>query len=314
MHALNADKDFVEGVGMLASKVIIQGESCDQAMLNSGTFGAQYDAQVGNVELVESGRVDGKFAGNFTENSRFAIYGVGPYSGGEMVSFSLWFKTNDSKNEMIMVHYGARGVSKSNDHLTVTLAKGVPVVYFGPEYQLEPAVNGGIDLADGEWHQIGISMPEKSVEMAFVRMYIDGDRVKTSMRNGKSQNVFFTTKGNLSLGGFGYRGDSFGETYPFMTTFQGLMDDFRVVARPFARKIYDVYNGNECLKNDASSYELVEIERYEQCQKKCKRRTRCKGFELNKTTKTCYHFNEYPSIVQTNEVTIRCALKVLSLE
>ena len=51
-------------------------------------------------------------------------------------------------------------------HFTVTLAKGVPVVYFGPEYQLEPAVNGGIDLADGEWHQIGISMPEKSVEMA----------------------------------------------------------------------------------------------------------------------------------------------------
>ena len=34
-------------------------------------------AQVGNVELVESGRVDGKLAEDFTENSRFAIqYGA----------------------------------------------------------------------------------------------------------------------------------------------------------------------------------------------------------------------------------------------
>ena len=98
VHALNAGKDFVKGVGMLASEVIIRGESCDQAMLNNGTFGAQYDAQVGNIELVESGRVDGKFAGNFTENSRFAIFGVGPYSGGEMVSFSLFRAVSCDKN------------------------------------------------------------------------------------------------------------------------------------------------------------------------------------------------------------------------
>ena len=136
-----------------------------------------------------------------------------------MVSFSLWFKTNNSTIEMIMFRYGASGGARgSKDHLTVTLAKGVPVVYFRPEYQLEPDGNG-TDLADGEWHQIAISMPKKSVQMAFVRMYIDGERVKTSMRNGKSENVFFTTRGNLSLGGFGYQGNYFDETYPLMTTF-----------------------------------------------------------------------------------------------
>ena len=40
MHALNAEKDFVESVGMLASKMIVQSESYDQAILNSGAFGA----------------------------------------------------------------------------------------------------------------------------------------------------------------------------------------------------------------------------------------------------------------------------------
>ena len=312
---MNAEKDFVEGVGMLASEVIILGESCDQAMLNSGTFGAQYDAQVGNVELVESGRVDGKFAGKFAGNSRFAIFGMGPYSGGEMVSFSLWFKTNDSNNEMIMVHYGAGKVG-SKDHLTVTLAKGFPVVYFRPENQLEPG--GGTDLADGEWHQIVISMPKKSVQMAGVRMYIDGERVKTSMRNGKSENVFFTTRGSLSLGGFGYQNDKgisfIGEHYPFMTTFQGLMDDFRVVARPFVLKLFDVFNGKECLKNDESSYKLVDINKFRQCERKCKRNTSCQGYELNEANTTCYHFNKYPSVVQSNEETTRCVLKVMTLE
>jgi hypothetical protein len=314
VHALDAGKKFVKGDGLLASEVTIRGESCDQAMLNNGTFGAQYDAQVGNVELVESGRVDGKFAGNFTESSRFAIYGVGPYSGGEMVSFSLWFKTNDSTNEMIMFHYGSSGGAEgSKDHLTVTLAKGVPVVYFRPECQLEP--NGdGADLADGEWHQIALSMPKKSVQMAGFRMYIDGERVKTSMRNGKSENVFFTTRGNLSLGGFGYQGNSFDEYYPFMTTFNGLMDDFRVVARPFAIKYFDTYNGNECSKDDESTYELFEMNRFGQCQRNCKRNKSCQGYELNKGNKTCYHFNEHPSIVPSNEENVRCALKETTFE
>ena len=314
MHALNADKDFVKGDGLLASEVTIRGESCDQAMLNNGTFGAQYDAQVGNVTLVESGRVDGKFAGNFTENSRFAIFGVGPYSGGEMVSFSLWFKTNESTNEMIMFHYGASGGARgSKDHLTVTLAKGVPVVYFRPEYQLEPDGNG-TDLADGEWHQIAISMPKKSVQMAFVRMYIDGERVKTSMRNGKSENVFFTTRGNLSLGGFGYQGNYFDETYPLMTTFQGLMDDFRVVARPFASKRFENFKGNECSKNDESTHHLVEMNKLRECKTKCKQNKSCQGYELNRGNKTCYHFNEQPSIVPSNEEHIKCGLKVMTLK
>ena len=196
VHALDAGKDFVKGDGLLAIEGTIRGESCDQAMLNNGTFGAQYDAQVGNVALVESGRVDGKCAGRFTENSRSAIFGVGPYSGGEMVSCSLWFKTNDSTNEMIMFHYRtSSGAKGSKYHVTVTLAKGVALVYFCPECQLEPD-GDGTDLADGEWHHIAISMPkEKSVQMTFVRMYIDGERVKTSMRNGKSENVFLQTQG-----------------------------------------------------------------------------------------------------------------------
>ena len=97
---------------------------------------------------------------------------------------------------MIMFHYRtSSGAKGSKYHVTVTLAKGVALVYFCPECQLEPD-GDGTDLADGEWHHIAISMPkEKSVQMTFVRMYIDGERVKTSMRNGKSENVFLQTQG-----------------------------------------------------------------------------------------------------------------------
>jgi len=132
------------------------------------------------------------------------------------------------------------------------------------------------------------------------------------------ENVFFTTRGNLSLGGFGYQNDKgisfIGEHYPFMTTFQGLMDDFRVVARPFVLKLFDVFNGKECLKNDESSYKLVDINKFRQCERKCKRNTSCQGYELNKANTTCYHFNKYPSVVQSNEETTRCVLKVTTLE
>ena len=134
------------------------------------------------------------------------------------------------------------------------------------------------------------------------------------MRNGKSKNVFFTTRGNLSLGGFGYQGNYFDETYPLMTTFQGLMDDFRVVARPFASKRFENFKGNECSKNDESTHQLVEMNKLWQCKTKCKHNKSCQGYELNRGNKTCYHFNAQPSNVPSNEVHLKCALKVMTLK
>ena len=88
-----------------ATKVDVNGVVCEDSMLNSGAFGAQYDAQLGNVNLV-SGRKSGDLAGRFRKNSRFAIYGMGPFGAGEIVSLSLWFKTSNDAQETVLVHYG----------------------------------------------------------------------------------------------------------------------------------------------------------------------------------------------------------------
>ena len=55
----------------------------------------------------------------------------------------------------------------------------------------------------------------------------------------------------MTLGGFGYQGSSFGEYYPFMTTFQGLVDDSccgETIYYWFFLYTTCTYNGSECLK------------------------------------------------------------------
>ena len=55
------------------TKTDIRGINCTKSILNIGTFGAQYDAQVENVSLV-GGRNGGR-AGYFYGESRMAIFG-----------------------------------------------------------------------------------------------------------------------------------------------------------------------------------------------------------------------------------------------
>ena len=73
------------------SRVTVDGISCSESMINAGSFGMDYDAQVANIELVTEG-VFGS-AGVFNTNSRAAIHGMGPHSGRLPISYALWFKT-----------------------------------------------------------------------------------------------------------------------------------------------------------------------------------------------------------------------------
>ena len=90
----------------MATSVEVRGVNCVDSLYNQGSFGAQYDAQVSNIELVSGRKGTGGTAGPFNEDSRMAIFGVGPYSGGGVMSFSLWINTHESNSEMILVHYG----------------------------------------------------------------------------------------------------------------------------------------------------------------------------------------------------------------
>ena len=56
---------------LIANEVTIRNELCTKSMPNVGGFGAQYDAQVGNIALVQGW--DGGGAGYFTRESRMAI-------------------------------------------------------------------------------------------------------------------------------------------------------------------------------------------------------------------------------------------------
>lgn len=57
----------------MITEIEIRGKLCNESMLNKGSFGAQYDAQVGNIGLVPG--INGSLAGYFDGNGRMAMIG-----------------------------------------------------------------------------------------------------------------------------------------------------------------------------------------------------------------------------------------------
>jgi len=182
--------------------------NCVDSLYNHGSFGAQYDAQVSNIELVSGRKETGDTAGLFNEDSRMAIFGFGPYSGGEVISFSLWINTHESNSEMILAHYGSRWssnkVSTSKDHLTLTLDHGVLALYIQPRFKLETTSFAG-SLADGKWHHIEVSMPTKNCLLSEVEIFVDGEAVNMASLKGRDQRIFNTQLVAWALGGLGIR-------------------------------------------------------------------------------------------------------------
>ena len=64
---------FRSSDSLMATEVDIRGKLCTKSMLNLGGFGAQYDAQLGNIALSKG--KDGGRAGYFTAKSRMAMIG-----------------------------------------------------------------------------------------------------------------------------------------------------------------------------------------------------------------------------------------------
>jgi len=221
---------------IMVNSVIIDGVECRKSMLNTGSLGAQYDAQVANIRIgtPPRNRQGGGLAARFRKKSRFAIYGMGPYSAGEIVSFSMWFRpvANAARNsEMVLFHYGNFGLGSGSgvkERLTLTIAKGVPVLYFKPDVQFEAI---GVNVLDRQWHQIAVSMPSKSCLASEFEVFIDGTRVETVSRTGNDIHVFFLPVGRISIGGLGYN-SNISPVYPFMEPYRGWIDDFRLVSKP----------------------------------------------------------------------------------
>ncbi len=220
---------------LLGDNIFVRGVNCTKSMHNRGTFGAQYDAQVANIELEEGAMGYGSSAGVFKHDSIFALFANGPFGAGQPISFTLWFKTNAADQDVILLHYGTTygaGIEAWNslkDHFSLTLEEGNLHVILNRNRRVRPQTP--LSLADDSWHFIAINMPRHSARPSEIEMYVDGIRIPTKS-TGNDEGIFTITSGRLSLGGFGYSANQYNEAYPTLKTFNGLIGDFSMWARP----------------------------------------------------------------------------------
>eukprot|EP01083_Nonionella_stella_P078386 214505_1 len=222
---------FRSDSGLMKDVIKIRGEVCSDSIYNQGQFGAQYDAQVGNLVL-GPGRFGGR-SGLFNDRSRMAMIASGPFSAGDVISFGLWFRTSQYRSNMVLIHYadywgGRVRKSQEKDHFTLTLKSGIPVIHTQPIAELRSLDK--TNLADGKWHHIAVSMPRKSCYLSELQVYVDGSIVNTSI--SRDRRIFQTTSGRMSIGGYGYSKSGFEDAYPGTEPYIGMLDDFVLFSRP----------------------------------------------------------------------------------
>ena len=239
---------------LMANSIDIDDVTCTDSLENLGSFGKQYDAQIGNIELVK-GRPGGGRSAQFTHNSRLAIYGVGPLSGGQIVSVSLWFKTSHTENDMVLVYYGQPwGPSTEKNQLAITLRNGIPTFYISRDQAY--TVTGISSIADMNWHHLALTIPKQSCLSSEIQLYIDGDRagLETMMPSSPDKHVFFTPQGRMNFGGFGYSSKATRKIYKDMVPYMGELDEVTVWSRTLSiEDIIILASTNTASTNTAST-------------------------------------------------------------
>ena len=208
------------------SEVEIGGVTCDRSFPNRGAFGRNYDAQNGNIELAEGPR--GK-AGVFNPQSQMAVYGAGPHSYGNVVSYALWMKTS-SDEDMMLINTGRGGLKRGLMNLNLNDAK--PELLMAEDQRL---IAKSRKLNDGKWHHIAVSMPGKDCKLSELQFYVDGEPVESEVL-GKDAPINVSMVNKISVGGVGHdRGRSpFAEimhTQLGIKPFEGALDEVTVWAR-----------------------------------------------------------------------------------
>ncbi|GFH61265.1 hypothetical protein CTEN210_17741 [Chaetoceros tenuissimus] len=216
---------------LIPKSLSIDGIMCTDSFRNNGIFDAQYDAQVGNVTLSQ-GRYRDSSSAQFHPDSRVAIFGTGPLHGGQAFSISLWFRTEHIEKEMVLAFYGSYwgGSHGNKDYFLFTLDQGIPTIYLrnGAKSLWAPTVK---PLADNFWHNIVVTMPFKSCRPSDMKLFVDGNFVRLTHNVDLTEEyIFFFTAGRLSIGGFGYGGDSLNHD-TLKEPYDGQIDDVSVFGR-----------------------------------------------------------------------------------
>ena len=217
--------------------------------------------------------------------SRVAVWGMGPHSGGHKVSYTLYFKSTKENANMVLVHFGNTFGSDSKKNIfTLALMGGRPVLYSSSRQQLVASEN--LNLADGKWQHIAVSMPRKSCLLSQVHIYVNGERIKTYV-NGDDVNLFFHTSGRISLGGFGHSHSSYDTYLKKLNPFQGWIDEFYLWARQLypadleramkRDKSFNVTYGRKCA--GPSPYKVLTGVPFRVCNKACLKDNSCVGYD-----------------------------------
>jgi hypothetical protein len=182
-----------QGGNPFKNKVEIGGVICDRSFPNRGAFGRNYDAQNGNIALAEGPR--GK-AGVFNSKSQMAVYGAGPHSHGNVVSYALWMKTT-SKEDMILINTGRAGLKGL---MNLHLNNGEPELLMAANARL---IAKGQKLNDGKWHHVAVSMPKKDCKLSELQFYVDGQAVESEVV-GQDKRISVSMANKVTIGGLGH--------------------------------------------------------------------------------------------------------------
>lgn len=295
---------------LIKSGLYIRGIWSNESLSNEGSFGQQYDAQVANIAL------DPGFLGNsgiFVEDSRLSIYSLSPHSGGGIVSYALWFSTSQ-ESEVILLHNGNMWDSKrlEKDDLILTLKNGTPILYTDTDVVLEPQAI--YNLNDNEWHHIAVSMPEKSCLLSEVAMYIDGNLIQTFVPTKKDRNIFFSTIGIMSIGGFGHSSIAYENDYPHMSPLIGKVDEVLMWSRTLlpddlisAMRWFKSFEGRLCVgaRSNLKNWKKG------RCRRKCEKKLQCRGYETSIDENGlfgCTFFHAVPILGEKSK-TSRCSIQ-----
>ena len=214
----------------VVKEVTISGILCDHSLPNVGSFGMPYDAQISDISLVDG--VHGS-AGMFGRESRAAVWGMGPHTGGNTVSYALWFNTQTKRDALLIVY---EGFWAKKTEWNLKLSNGTPQLVYSFNQMIIPRKWSLTNLNDGNWHHIAVVMPKKDCLLSEVIMYINGEIIETRVM-GDDSKVYIPNGGLLSLGGFGHGRSRTGindggrQFFTKGRRFLGLMDDAQVWSR-----------------------------------------------------------------------------------
>ena len=201
-------------------------------LLNIGAFGQVYDAKVTNLTLVTDG--DYGKAGNFSEYSHTRVSGIGPHNGGNIVSYSLWFKTS-TPNTILLSYSGfsSKDGSTTSKITNIILDESGRIQFLYSQTQKLVGTKFK-NLNDNNWHYAVITMPHKNCLLSEIRMLIDGKHNKPVL-TGNNEAVNYFSNGVISLGG--YRNSVIPDNYDINKNhFIGLLDEVGIWGRSLTWK------------------------------------------------------------------------------